>query len=164
MSSRLIRAERRDFTGLWEDMLKSHNFHLVREAVVNMICTAREAGTEQKRRIRPARRLASKDHYAKAAQSPAHVATLDPASSDFQQNLRSLHLPQEAPVYAIPDLHLPLKPFTDPKGVRIALLAMNKDSSACPGRSGVRWLLLVAKNVLRICSEHCVLKLLPLSS
>lgn len=129
--------------------MKAHETRFEAEVAVDARRAARRAGTEQRRHVRQATRLSTKARYGKVAKALAQCATVDPASQAVQTKMRALHPTPLEPVSIIPERDLAPKPFICPDRVHASMKDMYKDSATVPGRSGVRWLLLVASNELR---------------
>ena len=149
MKARLLRAQRDDFQGLWKDMLLAHTERARREVQVSERRLARENGTEIKRRLRRALRLAQRALYGKAANALAQDPSIDPGLPGTLDQMQSLHPLPVQPVVPIPEGELPPKPRVVPGSVLAAVKHMDRDIATGPDRMGVRWFELIAHNEMR---------------
>ena len=159
MKLRLLRAQREDFAGLWNDMLDANSERERREEKVSERRNARQNGIEQKRRLRRTLRLAQRALYGKAVKALAQDPTLDPATPGMTEKLQALHPLPVLPIAPIPEGELPPKPRIAAGSVLAAVKSMDRDTAAGPDKMGVRWLELIAHNELRAFPDFSGLEL-----
>lgn len=82
-------------------MIKSHEARIELGTAAQERRAARDAGTERDRRMRRAKRLASKVRYGKAAKALAQHDTLDPSSLQVPEKLHAVHPAPSEPVNVI---------------------------------------------------------------
>lgn len=121
MAARLVSADKRDFAGLWTDMLSAHHDRIELECVIEERRQSLLAGTEEHRQLRRALRIAMKERYGKAAKYVAFSPTIYPIADGVLETIERLHPEPGDPVPVISEAELPPKPTFSPLPVSAAL-------------------------------------------
>lgn len=114
LTARLIRANSADLTGLWEDMLKALSARSKHYKLLQARRVARDAPTDQIRRIRRAQCLASLTQYGRVVKALSQLANLDLSSTSVQNNLQELRSELVSLAIAIFRRDMPHKSVIEP--------------------------------------------------
>lgn len=158
----LVCAERDDNGDLWIEIIATNERSLKLEHLATARCSARDAGTERRRRNKRAQSLSQKAFYRKAANFLAQSPTLDPATPRILNRMKTPTPRFDDPVSIFPPRDLPKNPSVSSDSVRSSLSTMYFDFTTGRDRAGVRCLMLVAKSDFPLHRDFLGLKVLTM--